>query len=182
MNQQFVEVAEQGGFATALVSTFFAPTKTFALCNAGHPPPLVFRRAARGWSWLINDAEESKPAEDMPLGITGDVRYRQFQVRLEPGDMVLSDSDAVTESNDADGRQLGQAGILRLVRELQTTKPNELISALVERISDLADSNLKQDDATLLLCQATGGGVSLKNNLLAPFRLFGSVTDRTKLG
>lgn len=182
MNQQFVEIAEQGGFATALVSTFFAPTKTFALCNAGHPPPLVFRRAAGGWSWLINDVVESKPAEDMPLGIIGDVRYRQFQVRLEPGDMVLSYSDAVTESKDADGRPLGLAGILRLVRELQTSKPDGIISALVARISELADSNLKQDDATLLLCEATGSGVSLKDNLLAPFRFFGSVTDRTKLG
>ena len=34
MNQQFAEFNEHGGFATALVSTFFAPTKTFALCNA----------------------------------------------------------------------------------------------------------------------------------------------------
>ena len=44
MNQEFAEFAEEGGFATALVSTFFSPTQTYALCNAGHPPSSGFSR------------------------------------------------------------------------------------------------------------------------------------------
>ncbi|MCH2597421.1 MAG: serine/threonine-protein phosphatase, partial [Pirellulales bacterium] len=41
MNRQFTDLDEQGGFATALVSTFFASTMTYSLCNAGHPSPIV---------------------------------------------------------------------------------------------------------------------------------------------
>ena len=40
--------------------------------------------------------------------------YGQLEVKLRTGDMVLSFSDAVTESEDGNGRQLGSAGILRL--------------------------------------------------------------------
>ncbi len=182
MNRQFADFGEQGGFATALVSTFFAPSKTFALCNAGHPVPFVFRAKKSDWSALRNEADHSKGISDTPLGVVGEATYGQLDLRLQTGDMVLSFSDALTESLDAAGRPLGQEGTLGLVRELPITQPDELIPALVKRIRGLSDGNLRQDDATLLLCQATGGGPSLRSNLLAPFRLFGRVRDRSAIG
>jgi len=41
MNEQFQTLASIGSFATAVVTTFFAPTNHLSLCNAGHPPPLI---------------------------------------------------------------------------------------------------------------------------------------------
>ena len=181
MNRQFVDLSEQGGFATALVSTFFATTMTYSLCNAGHPVPLVFRRQTSQWSELKNETSSTKAISDTPLGVVDEAAYGQLDVRLQSGDMVLSYSDAVIESHDVDGRQLGEAGVLRLVRELGVQDPEELIPALVERIRSLKDSNLRQDDATFLLGQATGGGPSLKNNLLAPLRFMGRIADHTEI-
>src|SRR5215207_8163354 len=37
MNRQFSGLGGAGSFATALVTTFFAPTNHLSLCNAGHP-------------------------------------------------------------------------------------------------------------------------------------------------
>jgi serine phosphatase RsbU (regulator of sigma subunit) len=182
MNQQFVDFGQQGVFATALVGTFFAPTRSFSLCNAGHPAPLVFRHRTSEWTELVAQDINPEAITDMPLGITSETKYCQLRVRLDVGDMVLGFSDAVTESQDSDGQQLGRQGVLRLVRELKVADPTEMIPALIERIMSLADDNLKQDDTTILLCQATGGGPSLRNNLLAPFRLLGQVADRTELG
>ncbi|QDS96877.1 PP2C family protein-serine/threonine phosphatase [Adhaeretor mobilis] len=181
MNRQFTNLGEQGGFATALVSTFFATTMTYSLCNAGHPPPLIFRRGTSHWSELKNQASSSKILSDTPLGVVDEVAYGQHDVRLQTGDMVLSFSDAVTESEDRDGRQLGLAGLLRLVRELGVHDSEEVIPSLVERIKELRGSNLQQDDATFLLGQATGGGPSLKKSLVAPLRFMGQVSDRTEL-
>ncbi|TWU30532.1 PP2C family protein-serine/threonine phosphatase [Bythopirellula polymerisocia] len=181
MNRQFADLGEQGGFATALVSTFFATTMTYSLCNAGHPVPLVFRRGTSQWTELKNEASSSRPISDTPLGVVDEASYGQLDVRLEAGDMVLSFSDAVTESEDGDGRQLGVAGVLRLVRELGTEDSEKIIPALVERIRGLRDSNLRQDDATFLLGQATGGGPSMKNNLLAPLRFLRRTSDHTRI-
>jgi serine phosphatase RsbU (regulator of sigma subunit) len=182
MNLQFTEYADKGCFATALVSTFFAPTGSFTLCNAGHPAPLVFRQAESQWSELTREVEESHVVTDIPFGIMDDVYYGHHEVRLQEGDMVLSYSDAIIESIDADGRQLHQAGVLELVRELDLQEPDKVIPAILERITGLSNNNLKQDDATILLCQATGSGPSLRNNLLAPFRFFGKVVDETRIG
>jgi len=181
MNRQFTEFGDQDGFATALVCTFFAPTQTFALCNAGHPAPLLFRRCTSEWTELANNIDHTEAVTNTPLGVFDQAAYCQLDVQLQTGDMVLSFSDAVTESEDANGRQFGRDGILRLVRELTAATPGDVIPALVERITGLADRNLTQDDATIILCQATGGGPAPRDNLLAPFRLFGPVADRTKL-
>lgn len=181
MNQQFGDLSEQDSFATALVATFFAPTRSLTLCNAGHPAPLVFRRNASQWKELANEAGSARGLTDLPLGVASQTNYGQLKVNLESGDLVLCFSDAVTESLGSDGRQLGREGVLQLVRELNLARPADVIPALIERIESLSADNLMLDDATFLLCEATGGGPTLKESLLAPFRLFGPVSDRTQL-
>lgn len=46
------DAAHKGGYASMLISTFFAPTRFFSLCNTGHPPPLVYRKQDSTWSVL----------------------------------------------------------------------------------------------------------------------------------
>lgn len=181
MNQQFTEFSEEDRFATALVATFFSPTQSFCFCNAGHPPPMVFRQKTSEWAELKNDPITKESLTNAPLGIISDAKYREHTVRLETGDMVLSFSDAVTESEDVNGRQLGQAGVLRLLRDLPSTEPAVVLPTIIKAIKEGSADNLDQDDATILLCQATGDGPSLRNNLLAPFRIFSSVADHTNL-
>lgn len=182
MNEQFAEVNKAGEFATALVSTFFAPTRTYSLCNAGHPPPLLYRKASNVWSELSDGEERGDVVADIPWGVCDEAAYFQHNTRLDPGDMVLSYSDAVSEAEDADGKQLGCEGLLHLVSELDAGNPPDLIPALTRRIGDIAPRSLERDDTTILLCEATGSLTPLKDSLLAPFRLLGPVIDKTELG
>ena len=182
MNEQFAELNDDGEFATALVSTFFAPTRTYSLCNAGHPPPLLYRKASSDWSELSNSEERADVIADTPWGVCDEAAYFQHDIRLDTGDMVLSYSDAVSESEDADGQQLGCEGVLRLVSELDVSNSADLIQALIRRIGEIDPRGLERDDTTILLCEATGSRTPLKNSLLAPFRLLGPVGDKTELG
>src|SRR5580700_6663047 len=43
LNEQFTTLSRQGTFSTAVVTTFFAPSRRLSLCHAGHPRPLLFR-------------------------------------------------------------------------------------------------------------------------------------------
>src|SRR3954469_12500684 len=73
MNEQFATMSKAGSFATAVVTTFFAPTNTLTLCNAGHPSPLLYRAKKREWSLLSNRRDDDDDAGDaianIPLGI-----------------------------------------------------------------------------------------------------------------
>ena len=63
MNEQFAAMSKSGCFATALVTTFFSPTNELSLCNAGHPPPLLYRAGTKQWSYLVQRTPSIKPLD-----------------------------------------------------------------------------------------------------------------------
>src|ERR1700690_2884073 len=52
LNRQFGAMSRDAIFATAIVTTFFEPSRRLTICNAGHPRPLLYRAAERHWSLL----------------------------------------------------------------------------------------------------------------------------------
>jgi sigma-B regulation protein RsbU (phosphoserine phosphatase) len=47
LNDQFASSSPGDVFATAIVATFFAPSRRLCLCNAGHPRPLLYSASTR---------------------------------------------------------------------------------------------------------------------------------------
>ena len=52
MNKTFADETDGHRFATAIVSSYFAPTRSLSICSAGHPPPLTFRAAEQALSLI----------------------------------------------------------------------------------------------------------------------------------
>src|SRR5271168_5054790 len=133
LNQQFVALSRTGSFATAVVTTFFAPSRRLLVSNAGHPRPVLYRAAQQQWTLLGEDGADDKRAfSNMPLGIMDLAEYEEFDVELEPGDCLLSYTDALMESRDADGEMLGEAGVLRILSLLGDVEPQTLIETLLK--------------------------------------------------
>ena len=85
-------------------------------------------------------------------------RYQQFEVTLEPGDLVLCYTDSLIESLDAAGELLGLDGLMRIVRSLDVSDPSKLIPALLAAVRAEHAANLEDDDVTALLFRPTGTG------------------------
>lgn len=177
LNQQFAALSEAGTFATAIVSTFFAPTQRLIVCNAGHPRPLLYRAAKQEWTFLGAEAPNLEASNNIPLGIVDMTEYEQFDVELQSGDCVLSYTDALIESRDADGEMLGEAGLLRIMRLLGDVEPRLLTKTLLREIADRYPDNLTEDDVTVLLVRANGHKprYSFKEILWANIRFVGSL-------
>jgi len=177
LNEQFTALSETGTFATAVVSTFFAPTQRMIVCNAGHPRPLLYQAAKKEWTFLGAEAAIDDAPNNIPLGIIGITEYEQFDVELESGDCVLTYTDALIESRDADGEMLGEAGLLRILRLLGNVEPQLLTKMLLREIADRYPDNLTEDDVTVLLVRANGHKPrhSFKDFLWANIRFAGSL-------
>lgn len=179
MNREFAGFTQQGVFATAVVGTYFAPTRSLSLCNAGHPPPLVRRRREQRWR-LIHAPQRDDVISDTPLGVEEDAQYSQSDMRLGVGDLALFYSDAAIETfSPSDNAALGISGLERLVNNLGTTEPHLLFSRILES-TDLADApESSGDDLTLLLVEVTPARTRMRDNVLAPWRLLRSANDAT---
>jgi sigma-B regulation protein RsbU (phosphoserine phosphatase) len=158
LNRQFSALSQEGVFATAIVATFFAPCRRLAVCNAGHPRPLVYRAKQRHWDFLSHDEQAVQaPLSNMPLGLLEMSDYEQFDVDLEPGDCVVTYTDALMESNDTGGQMLGEKGVLKIARSLPEMRPQKLVETLLAEIAGRHPGNLSHDDVTVLVVRANGG-------------------------
>jgi serine phosphatase RsbU (regulator of sigma subunit) len=159
LNQQFAALPKVGAFATAVVATYFEPSRRMTVCNAGHPRPLIFRSAKKRWDFLSSHASDEQGAKrsagpsNLPLGMLEISEYDQFDIQLEPGDRVLSYTDPLMESNDASGEMLGEHGVLQILRRLGDVEPRELIETLLKEITERDPHKLTDDDVTVLVVQ-----------------------------
>ena len=180
MNLEFGELSAKSGFATAVVATFFEPKRSLDISVAGHPAPIYYSATEQKWS-LIDPAAFDQGLHNLPLGINQKSNYPNKKMVTAAGDMFLVYSDAFIEAFNQDQRMLGLQGLLGVLNEAERLEPEDVIPYLRSQIGDMAENNLTGDDATIILGYFTSTKVRLRDNLLAPFRLFGNVGDNTRL-
>lgn len=134
---------------TVVTATFDRDTGEFNFAYAAHPRMLHWRARGARWQML------GEGLEGLPLGFIAGETYSQQSVRLEPGDIVLAFSDAVTEVESPEGEQLAPEGFLELARaalaRLSPPSPlHDLAEGLLEAIQDYHGSAEFDDDLTLL--------------------------------
>ena len=168
VNQEFARHTEIGRFATILFMTYYAPTGHVIICNAGHPRPLHYSTRLGRWRALDPDTADRGPSiriehgtyglqrvANIPLGIIADTEYIQFDLRLDPGDLLVACSDALTEAESPDGRMLGEDGVLGLLAGLPLDEPASLGAALLAAVDRYRGQSPPRDDQTLLVARRT---------------------------
>ncbi|MBC7782486.1 MAG: serine/threonine-protein phosphatase [Burkholderiales bacterium] len=179
MNEQFVLQSTFGSFATAVVTTYFAPTCSLSLCNAGHPPPLLYRAKEKSWRYIEHADYVGEDLADVPLGIVDLADYQQFNVQLERDDLVMCYTDSLPEARCRDGSCLDMAGLLKIVESVDIADPATLIPRVVHAIESHCGNLITGDDITVLLFRPNPATARMtwRTRLAAPFRIIG-ITGR----
>ncbi|MBA4028162.1 MAG: hypothetical protein C0475_03320 [Planctomyces sp.] len=150
INRAFAAISPDGRFATALVATYWAPTRSLITTIAGHPRPMAYSSGTGQWQLLAHDPSTPRGA-NLPLGIDDDSDYTHVGVQLRPGDVVVMYSDALMEAQRAGSSdQLGEPGLLRLIASLDPAKPERLAGDLLTAVESYAGGPLN-DDATVVV-------------------------------
>ncbi|MEO1130126.1 MAG: PP2C family protein-serine/threonine phosphatase [Planctomycetota bacterium] len=158
LNDEFTQQSEAGIFATALLTSYFAPERQLIVSNAGHPRPLWYRAQSNSWAVLTESSDGllQEHAADLPLGVIEPTDYHQFAVQLHPGDRVLIYTDALTEARSPDGSLLGEAGLFDIVRLLDPSEPTAFLQSVRDALHSHRGGAEPDDDETLMLLASTG--------------------------
>ena len=151
LNREFSDIEQTGRFATAIVATYLSHRKRLLLTNAGHPRPLLFRKAVGRWQYIDQNVNDNGRADNLPLGVEGSTIYQTSELAIESDDRLLLYTDAFTEACGSDGKQLGEAGLLSLVRSISSSISfdqfgRELLSAV-----RACSNGVSCDDETLMV-------------------------------
>ena len=181
MNHDMNELTpDSGTFATAVILTFFAPDGGLSLCNAGHPPPMLYRARQGRWQ-VVEQPDASERIENLPLGILEDVGYQGRDMTLQVDDVLFAYTDCLNEATSADGEELGTAGLLKVLNEVASPRGEGREGAGVPGVAMLTQTLLAHleaqgyaldDDLTTVALRCTGRseGVGLRAKLAATAR------------
>ncbi|MFG0329146.1 MAG: PP2C family protein-serine/threonine phosphatase [Phycisphaerales bacterium] len=178
LNHEFMGLVREGGFATAVVGTFFGPMSELSVTIAGHPPPLVYRAKRKSWSFIESPrSPDEREVRNPPLGVLDEIGFDDVAIRLGVGDLVLFYTDSLMEARTADGVTLGLEGLKRLVESTAPEPSSEFVERLLARLAEESGREVDGDDVTALLFRPNGLAprVPLRDRALAPFRVAGGV-------
>ncbi|MHC4714904.1 MAG: PP2C family protein-serine/threonine phosphatase [Planctomycetota bacterium] len=142
LNRALARFTLSESFATAIYGVVDPAAGTLEYSNAGHPPPLHYRKASA-------DVAELE-SHGMPLGVTSDEVYESAVVDLEPGDIILAYTDGLAEVTDREGRMLNAERLSALMLNAVKSGPRLLLDRMYETVRALSKDVALADDCTLL--------------------------------
>jgi serine phosphatase RsbU (regulator of sigma subunit) len=145
LNEQMQEAGMLDRFVTLAAGVLDYTTHQVAVVNAGHLPPLVYRKA-------LDKVVEAAPRDlaGFPLGVSDGIPYESCNIALEPGDCVALFTDGVTEAKDKSGRDFEMKGALEVLQNGPKT-PKAMCERLVAAVKQHA-AGLKQHDDITVAC------------------------------
>ena len=78
------------------------------------------------------------------------MKYKDYEIQLEPGDMVFQYTDGVTEATDPDGALFGTDRMLEALNYDSKAEPEMLLLHVREAIDDFVREAPQFDDITML--------------------------------
>jgi sigma-B regulation protein RsbU (phosphoserine phosphatase) len=153
LNEAFVREAVHSQFATATVIGFYRETGEMLFSSAGHPPPLWYRAQEKSWEVLQDNIPYAVQIGGLPLGLIPGTAYSQTGVRLAKGDKVVLYTDGITEAKNPSDSELGQEGLLEIVRALEPGSPADTCLDLLTAVQTFRGGEPRHDDETVLVLQ-----------------------------
>jgi phosphoserine phosphatase RsbU/P len=128
-------------FITFFYAQLDGPTRLFRYASAGHNAPFLLR----------SDGTHQRLREGGGvLGVFPNQKFDMGTEQLVPGDRVILYTDGVTEANNPEGDEFGEARLLGLLEQNRACCAEELQKIILEAVAAFCDSHWR-DDVTLLV-------------------------------
>jgi phosphoserine phosphatase RsbU/P len=127
-------------------------TGVMRFANAGHPKPLLVRRAAGRIEPLVNASGKSQPA----LGLFEDPPYQTSEVNMVPGDFAMLFTDGLYEVQGPNEELYSQERLIMDVKDRLQKPAAQLFDELLAAIGQFSVDHEFADDVCLVGMEFTG--------------------------
>src|ERR1700730_3753354 len=141
LNQLICERRIEGRFMTFCFATWRKPTRKLRVANAGQTQPMLYR----------NGHCEQLKLVGFPLGIYDDVTYEEWVLNLDPGDILVFQSDGLSEATDPDGNFYGIPRIASLIEQSAALTSDQNADRFLSDVQEFTRGTAITDDRTLVV-------------------------------
>jgi phosphoserine phosphatase RsbU/P len=139
----FYEVCPDSSYATMFVARYDPDRSLLHYVNAGHEPPMVLRKTARGY-WPV-ELEPTGPV----IGMLRKSAFDEGVISLAPGDMLVAYTDGLCETPNSRGEEWGFQRLLAAIQAASYRKSRDIVERVLEAAESFASGGPRYDDMTL---------------------------------
>jgi phosphoserine phosphatase RsbU/P len=141
LNRVMLENSDPNQYITVLYAELDSINHTFEYVNAGHNPPLFLKK----------ESYTLLPACGPAVGIVPNVQYDSKRISLESQDLVFLYTDGITESQNPQEAEFGEARVVSFLMNNRNVGVEELSELLEKTIRDFVQGAPPLDDSTTVL-------------------------------
>jgi sigma-B regulation protein RsbU (phosphoserine phosphatase) len=142
VNAALSEDNEMAMFVTLFLGILDLETRDLTYTNGGHNPPLIKRRDGQ---LEVVDTRHGPIVGGVP-GIT----FQEGRLRLDPGDLLLSFTDGVTEAMNSDNGLYTSDRLESLITNTQLDSSERTVGAVMADVERFEAGAERADDITIL--------------------------------
>lgn len=141
LNRVVEQNVEPNMFITMFFGKYIPDENTLLYASAGHEPGFHYVAAED----TFNEIE----SEGLVLGVLPDISYKQYELEINIGDMIILLTDGVTECRQGD-RFIEREEIIDVIRQYKHLPAQELVESVYKYFERLQSFELN-DDFTLIV-------------------------------
>lgn len=171
LNRLMCASVDGSKYATFFYGLYHGTSGQLSYVNAGHNPPLLFRRDERRVSSKIDPSLEivepseterqvSEPeilrleATGMTIGLFLQAPYEKRTLTMQPGDILVLYSDGVTEAQNGEEEEFGEERLQQVILQNCQRDAQGILQSVVDEVSQFVGSAPQYDDLTLVVAKA----------------------------
>lgn len=133
-------------FITMMHSKYNKENKTLYYSNAGHNPLVVYRAST--------DSIELHTVKGVAIGFLEEYKYRQGEIQLNKGDIVIFYTDGITETENSNKEMFGLERLKEVIYNNKNKSPKELRKVILESINRFRKDYEQTDDLTFVILKS----------------------------
>ncbi|MBR3144379.1 MAG: PP2C family protein-serine/threonine phosphatase [Clostridia bacterium] len=142
-------------FVTVWLGILEISTGKLTAANAGHEYPAI--KHANG------DFELYKDKHGFVIGGMSGVKYKEYEINLEPGSKMFLYTDGVPEATDAENKMFGTERMLSALNAESSAEPKKILENIKTTVDGFVNDAEQFDDLTMLCMEYTGNKGGEKN-------------------
>ena len=146
-NEMICAYNKEDMFVTIWFSILEISTGKMVASNAGHEYPAIKRKDGT--------FEIFKDKHNMVVGGLEGVPYSEYDLHLEPGDMIFVYTDGVTEATDKDHNMFGMERMVTALNQ-DADNPEQVLKNVKDSVKEFIGETEQFDDLTMLCLEYKG--------------------------
>ena len=148
VNAQICKNNKSKMFVTVWLGILDLNTGLLTCTNAGHEYPVL--RGQDGRFRVFKDQH------GLVLGALARARYKDYEIRMMPGDAIFVYTDGVPEANNTDGEFYGMERMEEALNHVADLDPKGILKGVRENVEAFTGEAMQFDDLTMLCLEYKG--------------------------